>query len=58
MDMFWLDSIYPADKPASKPCIIRRLCASSEVSSDVENQHPDSSVTFSDIRFGPIDSTY
>jgi hypothetical protein len=59
MNMFWFDPIYRTDQPTSKPCIIREPCATLlGVSSDVENQHPDSSFTFSDIRFDLIDSTY
>jgi hypothetical protein len=58
MNMFWFYSIYPTDKLANNPCIIKGLCTtSSEISSNVESQHPDSSVTFLDIRFDPIDST-
>jgi cellulose 1,4-beta-cellobiosidase len=58
MNMFWFYSIYPTDQPASKSCIIIESCvALSGVSSDVESQHPNSSVTFSDIGFDPIDST-
>jgi cellulose 1,4-beta-cellobiosidase len=59
VNMLWLDSIYPTDQPASQPGVKRGPCAtSSGAPDDVESQHPDASVTFSDIRFGPIDSTY
>jgi cellulose 1,4-beta-cellobiosidase len=58
VNMFWLDLIYSTDQPESQPSVKRESCStSSGVSSDVESQHPDSSVTFSDIILDPIDST-
>merc|ERR1712039_827468 len=55
-NMLWLDSTYPTDgqQKGSKrgPCGIK-----SGVPKDVETNHPDASVTFSNIRFGEIGST-
>merc|ERR1711879_1039731 len=55
--MLWLDSTYPVDKTSwGGP---RGTCAtSSGRPNDVEGQHPDSHVKYSDIRVGEIDSTY
>ena len=59
VNMLWLDSDYPTDKPASAPGIARGTCpTSSGKPSDVESQHPDASVTFSNIKYGELDSTY
>merc|ERR1712029_828971 len=55
-NMLWLDSTYPVD--SSDPGAARGTCGTdSGVPADVESQHPDSSVIFSDIKFGPIGST-
>lgn len=55
-NMLWLDSTYPVD--STDPGAARGTCdTSSGVPKDVESQHPDSSVIFSDIKFGPIGST-
>jgi len=57
--MLWLDSDYPVDKPASQPGIGRGPCpTSSGVPTDVESQHPDANVKFSNIKFGDIGTTY
>ena len=57
--MLWLDSNYPTDKSPSDPGIARGTCpTSSGVPADVESQHPDASVTYSNIKYGEIDSTY
>ncbi|KAG8730577.1 hypothetical protein FRC11_006387 [Ceratobasidium sp. 423] len=57
--MLWLDSNYPLDRDASQPGTARGTCATtSGVPADVESQYPNSSVTFSNIRFGDIGSTY
>jgi cellulose 1,4-beta-cellobiosidase len=59
VNMLWLDSTYPTDAAAGALGTQRGPCAtSSGAPSDVESQSPDASVTFSDIKFGPIDSTY
>lgn len=58
-NMLWLDSDYPLDKDPSVPGVSRGSCSrSSGVPSDVENNSPNASVTFSNIKFGPIGSTY
>nr|BAF57343.1 putative glycosyl hydrolase family7 [uncultured symbiotic protist of Hodotermopsis sjoestedti] len=58
VNMLWLDSTYPTDS-AGKPGADRGPCAiTSGDPKDVESQSPNASVTFSDIKFGPIDSTY
>lgn len=52
----WLDSTYPHSK--SGPGVKRGTCSIGEGDpKKVEAAHPDSSVTFSNIRFGPIGST-
>jgi cellulose 1,4-beta-cellobiosidase len=57
--MLWLDSTYPTDSAAGALGTQRGPCATSSGDpKDVESQTPDASVTFSDIKFGPIDSTY
>jgi hypothetical protein len=58
-NMLWLDSNYPLDKPASTPGVARGPCATtSGVPKDVEANQGNSQVTFSNIRFGDIGSTY
>ncbi|KAF8071995.1 cellobiohydrolase I [Lyophyllum atratum] len=58
-NMLWLDSAYPTDGDASKPGVKRGTCATtSGVPTDVEANSPDASVTFSNIKFGDIGSTY
>merc|ERR1712024_359906 len=55
-NMLWLDSTYPVD--STDPGAARGTCGTdSGVPADVESQHPDSHVIFSDIKFGPIGST-
>lgn len=55
-NMLWLDSVYP--KGSTAPGADRGPCASiSGVPADVESQQPNATVTFSDIRFGPLGST-
>ena len=56
-NMLWLDSTYPAT--ASAPGAARGSCAtSSGAPSDVEANVPNSNVVFSNIKFGPIGSTF
>jgi cellulose 1,4-beta-cellobiosidase len=58
-NMLWLDSNYPLEADPTKPGIARGTCpTTSGKPSDVESQSPNASVTFSNIRFGDIDSTY
>ncbi|KAH9897786.1 cellobiohydrolaseI [Cubamyces lactineus] len=57
--MLWLDSDYPLDKDPSQPGVSRGPCAtSSGQPTDVESQSPDATVIFSNIKYGPIGSTY
>lgn len=57
--MLWLDSTYPTDAPSTKPGVARGTCdISSGVPSDVESQYPDAHVIFSNIKVGPIGSTF
>ncbi|KAM0564263.1 hypothetical protein ACHAPJ_000473 [Fusarium lateritium] len=56
-NMLWLDSTYP--KGSTKPGAARGSCAEdSGVPADLESKVPNSSVSFSNIKFGPIGSTY
>lgn len=56
-NMLWLDSTYPTTNTA--PGGPRGTCAtSSGVPADVEGQSPGASVTYSNIKFGPINSTF
>ncbi|KAF2279987.1 exoglucanase-like protein 1 precursor [Westerdykella ornata] len=58
-NMLWLDSNYPTDVDASKPGVARGDCdISSGVPADVESKSPNAQVTFSNIKFGPIGSTF
>ncbi|POS71934.1 exoglucanase 1 [Diaporthe helianthi] len=58
-NMLWLDSTYPVDADPSKPGVGRGTCAtSSGTPSDVESKNADSTVIYSNIKFGPIGSTY
>jgi cellulose 1,4-beta-cellobiosidase len=56
-NMLWLDSTYPTDKTTiGGP---RGNCATtSGKPSDVESQHPNAGVKFSDVKFGELNSTY
>jgi cellulose 1,4-beta-cellobiosidase len=56
-NMLWLDSTYPTD--ATGPGTQRGSCAtSSGVPSDVESNGASTQVTYSNIKFGPIGSTF
>nr|AAF70170.1 cellulase CEL1 [Plenodomus lingam] len=59
-NMLWLDSTYPTDKnPDTDAGSGRGECAiTSGVPADVESQHPDASVIYSNIKFGPINTTF
>jgi cellulose 1,4-beta-cellobiosidase len=55
--MLWLDSTFPVD--ATGPGSERGSCATDSGDPDeVVDQHPDSTVLFSNIKFGPIGSTF
>lgn len=58
--MLWLDSVaYPIDADPSVPGVARGTCPTdSGVPEEVEAQYPDATVVLSDIRYGPLDSTY
>ena len=59
VNMLWLDSDYPTDASPSSPGVARGPCATSSGQPDqVESQSGGSSVTFSNIKFGPIGSTF
>ncbi|CZT04824.1 probable Probable 1,4-beta-D-glucan cellobiohydrolase A [Rhynchosporium agropyri] len=56
-NMLWLDSTYPTD--STKLGAARGSCdIGSGVPADVEAKSPASSVTYSNIKFGPINSTF
>ncbi|KAI1814061.1 glycoside hydrolase family 7 protein [Poronia punctata] len=58
-NMLWLDSSFPVDADASQPGIARGACeTSSGVPADVESEQASNTVIFSNIRFGPINSTF
>lgn len=57
VDMLWLDSTYPVNSTSLGAA--RGTCStSSGVPSDVETNDPNSSVTFSNIKIGPLGSTF
>ncbi|KNZ77904.1 Exoglucanase, partial [Termitomyces sp. J132] len=59
VNMLWLDSDYPTTADPSTPGISRGTCStSSGAPTDVESNSPNASVTYSNIRFGEIGSTY
>ncbi|KAF6806545.1 exoglucanase 1 precursor [Colletotrichum sojae] len=56
-NMLWLDSVYPPEK-AGQPGAARGDCpTNSGVPSEVESKYASATVTYSNIRFGPIGST-
>jgi len=58
-EMLWLDAPYPPTKAASSPGVTRGTCsASSGVPSQVESASPNAQVIYSNIKFGPIGSTF
>ena len=59
VNMLWLDSDYPTNKDASTPGVARGTCATtSGVPADVESQVPNSSVVYSNIKWGDIGTTF
>ena len=59
VNMLWLDSTYPTDADPEKPGIARGTCATdSGKPEDVEANSPGATVVFSNIKFGPIGSTF
>ena len=58
-NMLWLDSDYPLSKDRNTPGVQRGPCSrDSGKPTQVENDSPNSSVTYSNIRSGPLGSTY
>ncbi|KAF8148468.1 cellobiohydrolase I [Crassisporium funariophilum] len=59
VNMLWLDSTYPTTSSPTAPGVARGSCATtSGAPTDVEATVPNSSVTFSNIKFGDIGSTF
>jgi len=59
VDMLWLDSDYPTTSPATAPGIARGTCATtSGVPKTVEAASPNAYVSYGNIKFGPIGSTF
>jgi cellulose 1,4-beta-cellobiosidase len=59
VNMLWLDSTYPTDADPEKPGIARGTCATtSGKPEDVETASPGATVIYSNIKFGPIGSTF
>ncbi|KAK3292783.1 glycoside hydrolase [Chaetomium fimeti] len=58
-NMLWLDSTYPTDASPDEPGKGRGTCdTSSGVPSDIEESQASSQVIYSNIKFGPIGSTF
>ncbi|KAJ7648326.1 cellulase [Mycena polygramma] len=58
-DMLWLDSDYPTTADPTAPGVSRGPCsATSGDPKTVESTEASDSVTFSDIKFGPLGSTF
>jgi len=58
-EMLWLDSDYPTDLSPTSPGVARGTCATtSGQPSQIEPTGQDIQVKFSNIKFGPIGSTY
>ena len=59
VDMLWLDSTYPLNETASTPGAARGPCStSSGKPDDVENKNADATVSYGNIKYGKIGSTY
>ncbi|BFZ57397.1 hypothetical protein PYCC9005_004449 [Savitreella phatthalungensis] len=57
--MLWLDSSYPADKDAASPGVTRGPCdVKSGQTADVRGKYGSAKVTYSNIKFGDIGSTF
>jgi len=59
VNMLWLDSAYPLDKPRNQPGVLRGECPGGQNSkpSHVREQYPDAYVTFANAAIGEIGST-
>ena len=59
VNMLWLDSTYPTDKDPSIPGVARGTCGiDSGKPEQVEADSPDATVIYSNIKIGPIGSTF
>jgi cellulose 1,4-beta-cellobiosidase len=59
VNMLWLDSQFPVDADPSAPGVSRGTCSrTSGKPADVEANSPNAYVAFSDIKWGPINSTF
>lgn len=59
VNMLWLDSTYPTDKDPAAPGVGRGTCSiDSGKPDDVETNSPGATVIYSNIKFGPIGSTF
>jgi cellulose 1,4-beta-cellobiosidase len=57
--MLWLDSNYPPTSPSSQPGVARGTCdPNGGDPATLRKQYPNSSVKYSNIKFGDIGSTY
>ncbi|KAJ5610748.1 hypothetical protein N7510_007467 [Penicillium lagena] len=58
-DMLWLDSDYPTNATATDPGVARGTCSTSSGNpATIESQSGSANVVFSNIKVGPIGSTY
>jgi cellulose 1,4-beta-cellobiosidase len=58
-NMLWLDSEYPLDRAASQPGVVRGPCSrDSGKPADVEGNGGDVQVTYSNIKWGELNSTF
>jgi cellulose 1,4-beta-cellobiosidase len=59
VNMHWLNSPYPTDADPTKPGVARGTCSiTSGKPADVESQTPGATVVYSNIKTGPIGSTF
>ncbi|KAF1846726.1 glycoside hydrolase family 7 protein [Cucurbitaria berberidis CBS 394.84] len=59
VSMLWLDSTYPTTADPAKPGVARGTCATdSGKPEQVEKDSPGATVIYSNIKFGPIGSTF
>jgi len=59
VNMLWLDSNFPTDQPATDPGVARGPCSvDSGKPADVESQHADANVKYSNVKYGAIGSTF
>ncbi|KAF1993048.1 glycoside hydrolase family 7 protein [Amniculicola lignicola CBS 123094] len=59
VNMLWLDSTYPTDKDPSVPGVARGSCPTDSGRPEiVEAESPGATVIYSNIKFGPIGSTF